>query len=152
MHGKISRTYQKVDGGHINFYKLFAQLGISEDEQKVIAILVGAHKMLTQLLSKPLEQVTHNTLELVNSFIKEANYNCSDMRKLLSMVALVQLADAYAALFPVMTSGPSSLFDKDLIVSPPHPANDTLIQLANVKLWPQAKQFIKTIINYGNTN
>ncbi len=152
MQGKIARAYQKIDGDHINFYNLFTKLEISEEEQKVIAILVGAHKTLSLMLHEPFEKVLKNTIATIHSLADEIDYIPQDFNKLLSMVALVQLADAYATFFPVTSPGPSSLFNTDLIVPAPRPPNDQVIQRVMTKLLPQAKQFIKAITDLRNQN
>jgi len=152
MQSKISRRYQKIDGEYINFYNLFTRMGISEEEQKVIAILVGSHKTFSLELSKPFEQLLKNTIATINSLAAEIHYIPENFNKLLAMVVLVQIADAYATFFSITTPGPSSLFDNDLVVSAPHPSHDKLIEQMLVKLLPQVKQFIKTITNVENKN
>jgi len=152
MQSKISRRYQKIDAEYINFYNLFTRMGISEEEQKVIAILVGSHKTFSLELSKPFEQLLKNTIATINSLAAEIHYIPENFNKLLAMVVLVQIADAYATFFSITTPGPSSLFDNDLVVSAPHPSHDKLIEQMLVNLLPQVKQFIKTITNVENKN
>lgn len=144
VQGAFSRAYQIFNGGSFNFYKFFNKLGISEDEQKVIAILVGSHKTFSLMLSEPFEQLLHATIVTINSLAQEIRYVPRDVKKLVCMSALLQFADAYATFFPITTVGPSSLFSHDLIVpSPhPHPEDDALVQQIVDKLLARAEQLI----------
>jgi hypothetical protein len=55
-------SYVKVDESRYNFKTLFDQLGLTHDEQRIIAVLVGSHQSLNSYLDDK-DALTKNTLQ-----------------------------------------------------------------------------------------
>lgn len=153
--GKYGRAYQMLDGSHYDFYRLFKNFGIDEEEMKIIALLVGLHDTIWSHILNPfnpadksLEMIAYEILEETNALTLQAEFKPGCTRALLIMSILLQLADAFAKYYPVTTAGESSFFDAQLIVPSPHPYLEDNEQDArrHATIFPYVERVIRTIL------
>lgn len=142
------RAYQMIDGTYFNFHDFFHTLNISDDEQKVVAILVGGHGLLRDYVfaSTPetIVQKVHALVDALNVLVCEAGYSKGITRALMSMWLLLQFADTYTSIFPVSDSCATALFAKDFIVVSPHlyPEDDARARVYLSQLFPKLERAV----------
>lgn len=153
VQGKYQRQYQMLDGSYCNFHQLLKELGIDQEEEKIIALLVGLHDVLwVHVLNESNESIEMQAraiLHNIDSLIDEAEYSTGCTRSLLCMSLLLQLADAYAKYYPVTTIGPSSFFDTQLIVQSPHPYTEDNEQDArkHAQIFPYVEKVMRAVFS-----
>lgn len=147
------RPYQMVDGTYFNFYDFFHSLGINDEEQKMIAILVGGHAFLRDhVFNVPLDTIAQRIPALiggVNALAQEVGYSKGVTPALLRMWLLLQFADTYTAFFPVKEHCATALFRQDFIVASPHlhPEDDARGQSLLRGLFPKLESTVRILLN-----
>ena len=97
------KQYQTAEGTDFNFSAYFRQLGITQQEQKIIAIVTGIHYdfgviVLSGLAKgKPAEHLSELYIKKLEKLCKQADYNNGIVdRRLLMLAMLVSVADIKA--------------------------------------------------------
>jgi putative nucleotidyltransferase with HDIG domain len=86
------QSYRTITGSNYDFKKLFHELDITENEQKLIAILIGIHFSFGNVNQKTMSFDQY--LEKLKNLVEEADYNNGTIdAKLLQLAILIQVAD-----------------------------------------------------------
>jgi hypothetical protein len=102
------QAYQMFDGQLFNFKKLFQELNITDNEQKIIAILIGCHR---NFASMTCGRITNEQfLEIVAKLILESDYSLENHEKIVRMAMLIGVADFMATYHPFRQPKTSLVF------------------------------------------
>lgn len=113
--------YLKVNGKPFNLKQMFDELGVTEQESRLIAVLIGSHKYFSALLHKGATSADQERfLKKIEKLVHDSRLNVSLNKKLVSMVMVINIADLCAAYFPVEQSGPSLVFGKFILCKKVH--------------------------------
>lgn len=129
--------YLKVNGRPFNMKRLFDELGVTEQERRLIAVLIGSHKYFSTLLHKGAMRVDQeHFLEKTQKLVRESGLKISLNKKLVSMVMVLNIADLCAAYFPVDRPGPSLVFGKFMLCKKVHdfPAEAAMIAAIKARI------------------
>lgn len=88
--------YIMCDGSTFNFDHLFQELGISDDERKFIAVLVGNHDLIKDIRPYDYEKMQFLIEELDASFIEAYQEKLSAYRSSLQLTIILHIAEQYA--------------------------------------------------------
>lgn len=110
----FSQAYLKVDGKPYSFDLLFNQFKFTKQEQLIIAVLVGSHRIFSELffnLEKKGDFTAYDIAakKLKNLIIRAA---CGQVDHLIDMVVLLAMADLYGTYYPLEFDEPSLIFEK----------------------------------------
>ena len=113
----LSKNYRLNNGKIFDFYTMFKELSIDENEQKLIAILVGMHYEFGNFVQNIITE--QQFLEKLQNFVQAVNYNNNVVNdRLVQLCVLVQVADVQG-LTPVSWCC-NSFFPKTLFLEQRH--------------------------------
>jgi hypothetical protein len=132
---KFKQGYLNVNGQPLNFKQLFNELHIADQEQRIVAVLIGSHKLFPLLLvHQKTEKVTEKTfIEKVKKLLRESGVTTPLNEKILSMVMVLSIADLCASYFPVEQPGPSLVFGKFILCKKVHEFPEEASMVAAIK-------------------
>ncbi len=109
---QFKQGYLKKNGQPFNLKLLFDELHVIDQEQRLIAVLIGSHNLFSELVMKPKTAESNEKIliEKVKKLFCEAGLAPEVTEKILSMIMVMNIADLYSTFFPVEQPGPSLVF------------------------------------------
>lgn len=127
--------YRMVDGTSYNLGDLLHEFGLNKDEQCFVAVLIGSHKIFSDLYCDVEKKGNEAAYKVAKKKLKELldAAGCLETDHVVDMVVLITVADLYATYYPLEDNGLSLVFGTYKVCKKVHDFTDDKLFLETLR-------------------